>query len=71
MNVTRAKRGRPPAGPERRDLPTGEGILRWDEILPAAAAGGTSWLIVEQDNPRQPLEDSLLAVRNVERMLNG
>jgi sugar phosphate isomerase/epimerase len=58
------------AGPERRDLPAGEGILRWDEILSASSAGGTRWLIVEQDNPRQPIEDSLLAVRNVERMLN-
>ena len=26
-------------------------------------------MIVEQDHPRQPIEDSLLAVRNVERML--
>jgi sugar phosphate isomerase/epimerase len=54
------------AGPERADVPAGEGILRWDEILPAASAAGARWWIVEQDNPVDPLADALLAIRNVE-----
>ena len=56
------------AGPERTDVPAGEGILRWEEILPAASAAGARWWIVEQDNPVDPIADSLLAIRNVEAM---
>jgi sugar phosphate isomerase/epimerase len=59
------------AGPERADAPAGEGILRWDEILPAATAAGATWWIIEQDNPTDPIADALLAVRNVERMGDG
>jgi sugar phosphate isomerase/epimerase len=59
------------AGPERNDLPAGEGILDWAEIVPAASAAGARWWVVEQDNPADPLADSLLAVRNVEGMLRG
>jgi sugar phosphate isomerase/epimerase len=58
-------------GPDRRDLPAGEGILRWQEILPAAAAAGTRWWIIEQDNPAEPVVDALLAVRNVQRMVES
>jgi sugar phosphate isomerase/epimerase len=54
------------AGPERADVPAGEGILRWDEILPAASTAGAHWWIVEQDNPVDQLGDALLAIRNVE-----
>lgn len=50
-------------GPDRRDLPAGEGILRWDEILPAASEA--RWWIVEQDNPTHPVADALLAMRNM------
>ncbi|MGH2617358.1 MAG: sugar phosphate isomerase/epimerase family protein [Thermomicrobiales bacterium] len=57
--------------PDRRDLPAGEGTLRWAEILPAATAAGARWWIVEQDNPADPVADALLAVRNVEGMVNG
>jgi sugar phosphate isomerase/epimerase len=59
------------AGPEGRDLPAGEGTLRWDEILPAATAAGATWWIVEQDNPVDPIADSLLAIRNMEAMGDG
>jgi sugar phosphate isomerase/epimerase len=59
------------AGPERTDLPAGEGILRWDEILPAASAAGARWWIIEQDNPVDPLADALRGIRNVEGMLSG
>jgi sugar phosphate isomerase/epimerase len=56
--------------PDHADLPAGEGSLRWDEILPAAAAAGARWWIVEQDNPNpaDPLGDALRAIRNVEAM---
>ena len=56
------------SGPDRADAPAGEGILRWDEILPAATAAGATWWIIEQDNPADPIADALLAVRNVDRM---
>lgn len=56
-------------GPDRADLPAGEGILRWDEILPAASGAG--WWIVEQDNPADPVNDALLAVRNVGERVSG
>ena len=56
------------AGPEGRDLPAGEGTLRWDEILPATIAAGARWWVIEQDNPVDPIADALLAVRNMEAM---
>lgn len=39
------------------DLPAGEGALDWETILGAARAAGVAWYIVEQDNPRDPLDD--------------
>jgi sugar phosphate isomerase/epimerase len=55
-------------GPDRPDVPAGEGILRWDDILPAADAAGARWWVIEQDNPADPVADALLAVRNMEAM---
>lgn len=50
--------------------PVGEGNLDWDAILAACRAGGTEWLIVEQDacrrDPFSCLESSL---RFLERLL--
>src|SRR3954463_1520434 len=57
------------AGPMRTDVPAGEGVLRWDEILPAAEAAGARWWIIEQDNPTDPIADALLAIRNMEGMV--
>ncbi|MFN8590484.1 MAG: sugar phosphate isomerase/epimerase [Thermomicrobiales bacterium] len=54
------------AGPGREDLPAGTGMLRWDEILPAAMAAGAEWWIVEQDNPVDAIADALLAHRSME-----
>jgi sugar phosphate isomerase/epimerase len=48
-------------GPDQPDLPAGDGILRWDEILPVAS--GARWWIVEQDNPADPVADALRAVQ--------
>jgi sugar phosphate isomerase/epimerase len=39
--------------------PVGEGNLDWDEILEACRAGGTEWLIVEQDICRRDPFDCL------------
>jgi sugar phosphate isomerase/epimerase len=39
------------------DLPVGEGTLPWNTLLEAADAAGVEWFIVEQDNPRDALED--------------
>ncbi|WP_459048283.1 sugar phosphate isomerase/epimerase family protein [Stenotrophomonas sp. PSU_St99] len=32
----------------------GQGVLDWDAILPAAAAAGVHWYILEHDEPRDP-----------------
>lgn len=56
------------AGPDRRDAPPGNGVLRWDEILLAARAAGVEWYVVEQDTPSDPLADitqALAYLRNL------
>ena len=41
---------------EARDIAdVGAGDVKWDEVLPAAAAAGAEWLIVEHDRPADPL----------------
>jgi sugar phosphate isomerase/epimerase len=32
----------------------GQGVLDWNAILPAAAAAGVQWYIIEHDQPRDP-----------------
>lgn len=39
---------------EMNFAPAGEGLLAWNEILPAAEKAGTRWFIVEHDLPKQP-----------------
>jgi sugar phosphate isomerase/epimerase len=34
----------------------GYGVLRWDELLPAAKAAGGEWYVVEHDLPAEPLQ---------------
>ena len=41
----------------RSDLRVGEGTLPWNELLEAAEAASVQWFIVEQDNPRDAMED--------------
>jgi sugar phosphate isomerase/epimerase len=55
-------------GPERTAIPAGEGILRWQEILPAAEAAGARWWIIEQDDPTDPIAEALRAVKNMEAL---
>jgi sugar phosphate isomerase/epimerase len=57
------------AGGERRDAPVGEGILPWSDILREGAASGVEYFIVEQDNPRNPLQDVAQSLRNLREML--
>jgi sugar phosphate isomerase/epimerase len=57
------------ADEKRSDVPPGEGILPWSDILQAAAGAGVQWYIVEMDHPRDPLLDVELGLRNLARML--
>jgi sugar phosphate isomerase/epimerase len=49
-------------GPTPRDAPAGEGSLPFAAIVDAARAAGVDWYIVEQDEPRDPLDDSRRAL---------
>lgn len=53
------------SGPDRAITAVGEGILPWNEILPAAEDAGTEWYIVEYDNPKDPLADVATSYRNL------
>ncbi|MEO5952173.1 MAG: sugar phosphate isomerase/epimerase, partial [Chloroflexia bacterium] len=57
------------AGHERRDAPVGEGIIPWQEILPACAAAGTEWYVVEQHHPRDPMRDVEVSLNNLIHLL--
>ncbi len=50
------------AGSPPRDAPAGEGSLPFPSIVEAARGAGVEWYIVEQDEPRDPLEDSRRAL---------
>jgi sugar phosphate isomerase/epimerase len=51
------------------DVPVGRGTLDWGAILPAGEAAGVRWFIVEQDNPRDPLDDIAQSARYLQRHL--
>ena len=53
---------------DRADVPAGEGTLPWPRILEAAATAGTLWYIVEQDHPRDALDDVRRSLRNLEQL---
>jgi sugar phosphate isomerase/epimerase len=53
---------------ERSDALVGEGTMPWNELLAAGEAAGVDWYIVEQDHPRDALEDIRRSLRNLERM---
>lgn len=55
-------------GPERHDAPAGEGTLGFPAIVEAARAAGVEWYIVEQDEPREPLDDITSALRYLESL---
>src|SRR5918997_2510747 len=56
------------AGQERTDVPVGEGVLRWHEILPAGGAGAGPWGGIGQDDPIDPIAEALRAIRNMEEL---
>lgn len=47
---------------EMNFAPAGEGLLAWNEILPAARAAGTQWYIVEHDKPKDA--ESIITAAN-------
>jgi sugar phosphate isomerase/epimerase len=55
-------------GPEPVDAPVGDGTLPFPEIIDAARAAGVAWYIVEQDEPRDPLEDIGRGLRYLESL---
>lgn len=55
-------------GDERRDAPVGDGNLPWTEIIAAGKAAGAEWYIVEQDHPRDPLEDVRRSLENLDKL---
>jgi sugar phosphate isomerase/epimerase len=59
------------AGKERQDAPVGEGIMPWSEILPACAAAGTEWYVIEQDHPRNPMRDVEVSLNNLAQLLDN
>ena len=51
------------------DAEVGEGNLDWVDILGACREAGTSWLVVEQDDPRgDPMAAVATSYRNLERL---
>ena len=56
------------AGPESHDAPVGEGTLPFTDIVEAARAAGVEWYIVEQDEPRAPLDDVTRSLRYLESL---
>ena len=55
-------------GPEPHDAPAGDGTLPFPEIVDAGRAAGVEWYIVEQDEPREPLDDVARALRYLETL---
>jgi sugar phosphate isomerase/epimerase len=53
-------------GTEPHDVPTGEGILPFPEIVAEAYAAAVEWYIVEQDEPSEPLAEITRALRYLE-----
>jgi sugar phosphate isomerase/epimerase len=50
------------------DAPVGEGTLPFPEIVDAGRAAGVAWYIVEQDEPRDPVQDIGRSLRYLESL---
>lgn len=50
------------------DMPIGDGVMQWSPILQAAQAANVQYYIVEQDNPRDPLNDVRRSFEALSRM---
>nr|MBA3390777.1 sugar phosphate isomerase/epimerase [Rubrobacter sp.] len=55
----------------RSDLPIGEGVMPWRDLLKTADERGVEWFIAEQDNPRDAMEDSRTSLRTLEELADG
>ncbi len=55
------------ADQDPQDVPVGRGSLDWAAILAAGEAADVRWFVVEQDNPRDPLDDITQSLRYLER----
>lgn len=53
---------------QRSDLPVGEGNMPWRQLLRTADIVGAEWFIVEQDHPRNALEDVRTSLRNLRNL---
>jgi sugar phosphate isomerase/epimerase len=59
-------------GDDGRDAPVGEGKLSWQPVLEAGdQVGGSRWLVVEQDTPRDPLRDVAVSHQNLSAIVSG
>jgi sugar phosphate isomerase/epimerase len=45
------------AGPDGGDVTPGDGILPWAGIVAAGTERGVDWYVVEEDNPREAIEE--------------
>jgi len=55
-------------GPEPRDVPAGEGILAFPQIVEAGRTAGVEWYAVEQDDAHDPLAEIAIAARYLESL---
>lgn len=54
------------------DAPVGSGKLSWQPVLEAGEqVGGSRWLVVEQDNPKSPVEDIRTSFANLSVIVSG
>ncbi|CAA9449425.1 MAG: Sugar or sugar phosphate isomerase/epimerase/dehydrotase [uncultured Rubrobacteraceae bacterium] len=53
------------------DLPVGEGTMPWTDLLNAAGEVGAEWYVVEQDNPRDAMEDVETSLRKLQELADG
>ena len=53
---------------EHSDASVGAGILPYEEYLSVGAEIGAEWYIVEQDHPRNAMEDVRTSLRNLEKL---
>lgn len=45
------------AAPDRADVVPGDGVLPWADIVAAGTRLGVEWYVVEEDNPRDAIEE--------------
>ena len=59
-------------GEDQKDTTIGDGVTAWAEVMDAAAASGTEWYIVEQeDNPANAYRDIRRSLANLRQMTSS